>query len=124
MVVKDGIWLVKPILVKSLADALRSQLIEVQRQRVVSAGREQHIEAMYDYICSPQFVQRIKAVVDHQRVMTDELNKERNAMTRMWNKREKQIDGITNQMMSTAGEIQGLADDGMPLLDQIATLEV
>jgi hypothetical protein len=123
MVIRDGIWLVKPMLVKSLAEALRSQLIEVQRQKVVSAGREQHIEAMYDYICSPQFVQRIKAVVDHQQVMTDELNKERNAMTRIWNKREKQIDGITNQMMSMAGEIQGLADDGMPLLDQISALE-
>jgi hypothetical protein len=123
MVIRDGIWLVKPVLVKSLAEALRSQLIEVQRQKVISVGRDQHIEAMYDYICSPQFVQRIKAVVDHQQVMTDELNKERNAMTRIWNKREKQIDGITNQMMSMAGEIQGLADDGMPLLDQISALE-
>lgn len=123
MVVREGIWLVKPNLVKSLADALRSQLLEVQRQKVVSAGREQHIEAVYDYICSPQFLQRVKAVVDHQRVMKEELDKERNAMTRIWNKREKQIEGITNQMMSMAGELQGLADDGMPLLDQIGALE-
>lgn len=123
MVIRDDIWLVKPSLVKSLADALRMQLLEVQRQKVISTGREQHIEAVYDYICSPQFLQRVKAVVDHQRVMKEELEKERNAMTRIWNKREKQIDGITNQMMSMAGELQGLADDGMPLLDQIGALD-
>ncbi|WP_334031164.1 DUF2130 domain-containing protein [Alteromonas sp. P256] len=123
MVIRDDIWLVKPSLVKSLANALRMQLLEVQRQKVISTGREQHIEAVYDYICSPQFLQRVKAVVDHQRVMKEELEKERNAMTRIWNKREKQIDGITNQMMSMAGELQGLADDGMPLLDQIGALD-
>jgi hypothetical protein len=123
MLIRDGVWLVKPSLVKSLADALRNQLIEVQRQKVVNAGREQHIEAVYDYICSPQFLQRLKAVVEHQKVMKDELDKERNAITRIWNKREKQIDGITNQMISMAGDLQGLADDGMPLLDQISALE-
>ncbi|ASM54302.1 hypothetical protein PNIG_a2267 [Pseudoalteromonas nigrifaciens] len=40
------------------------------------------MEAIYDYICSPQFVHRLKAVVDHQEQMKVELDKERNAMLR------------------------------------------
>ncbi|WP_241764458.1 MULTISPECIES: hypothetical protein [unclassified Pseudoalteromonas] len=41
------------------------------------------MEAIYDYICSPQFVHRLKAVVDHQEQMKVELDKERNAMLRI-----------------------------------------
>ncbi len=123
MAIKDGVWLVKPNLVRSLAEALRSSLLEVQRQKAISSGREQHLEAVYDYVCSIQFMQRIKAVVAHQHEMKKELDKERNALTRIWSKREKQIAGITDQMVSMVGELQGLADDGMPLLDQIAELD-
>ena len=39
-----------------------TQLLESQRQKAVSAGKNEQMEAIYDYICSPQFVQRIKAV--------------------------------------------------------------
>lgn len=123
MVIKDGVWLVKPNLARSLVEALRSSLLEVQRQKAISSGREKHLEAVYDYVCSIQFMQRIKAVVAHQQEMKKELDKERNALTRIWNKREKQISGITEQMVSMVGELQGLADDGMPLLDQIAELD-
>ena len=81
------------------------------------------MEAIYDYICSPQFVQRIKAVVDHQEQMKSELDKERNAIQRIWKKREGQISGITAQMLSMCGELQGLVHGGMPMLDEIAALE-
>ena len=78
---------------------------------------------VYDYICSTQFVHRLKAVVDHQEQMKIELDKERNAMQRIWKKREGQITGITSQMMSICGELQGLSNGDMPMLDEIAALE-
>ena len=120
---RDGIWLVKPSFVKSVSEALRTVLTEAQRQRVVSAGKNEQMEALYDYICSTQFVQRIKAVVDHQEQMRLELEREKSAMQRIWKKREGQIGGITNQMMSICGELQGLSHGSMPLLDEIAALD-
>jgi hypothetical protein len=119
---RDGVWLVKPSFVKSISAALRTVLTEAQRQRAVSIGKNEQMEALYDYVCSTQFVQRIKAVVEHQEQMRLELDKERSAMQRIWKKREGQISGITNQMMSICGELQGLSDGSMPLLDDIATL--
>jgi hypothetical protein len=119
---RDGIWLVKPGFVKSVSEALRTVLTEAQRQRVVSVGKNEQMEAFYDYICSTQFVQRIKAVVDHQEQMRLELEKEKSAIQRIWKKREGQIGGITNQMMSICGELQGLSHGSMPLLDNIAPL--
>jgi hypothetical protein len=120
---RDGIWLVKPAFVKSVSEALRTVLTEAQRQRAVSAGKNEQMEALYDYICSTQFVQRIKAVVDHQEQMRLELDKEKSAIQRIWKKREGQIGGITNQMMSICGELQGLSHGSMPLLDEIAPLD-
>ena len=120
---RDGIWLVKPSFVKSVSEALRTVLTEAQRQRVVSVGKNEQMEALYDYVCSTQFVQRIKAVVDHQEQMRLELEKEKSAMQRIWKKREGQIGGITNQMMSICGELQGLSHGSMPLLDEIAPLD-
>lgn len=122
MLLKDGVWLVKPALVKGLAEALRTVLIESQRQKVVSVGKNEQMEALYDYVCSTQFVQRIKTVVDHQEQMRLELDKEKSAMQRIWKKREGQIGGITNQMMSMCGELQGLSNGSMPMLDEIALL--
>ncbi|NIZ05471.1 DUF2130 domain-containing protein [Pseudoalteromonas sp. HF66] len=122
MVMKDGVWLVKPALAKGLSEALRTVLTEAQRQKAVSVGKNEQMEALYDYICSTQFVQRIKAVVDHQEQMRLELDKEKSAMQRIWKKREGQIGGITNQMMAICGELQGLSHGSMPLLDDIALL--
>uniref|UniRef100_UPI004047E797 DUF2130 domain-containing protein n=1 Tax=Rheinheimera sp. TaxID=1869214 RepID=UPI004047E797 len=122
MLLLDGIWLVKPAFAKGIAEALRTVLTESQRQRAVSIGKNEQMEALYDYICSTQFVQRIKAVVDHQEQMRLELDKEITAMQRIWKKREGQISGITNQMMSICGELQGLSHGSMPMLDDIARL--
>lgn len=123
MLMVDGVWLVKPALAKGLSEALRIVLLESQRQKTVSAGKSEQVEAIYDYICSTQFVHRLKAVVDHQEQMKVELDKEKSAMQRIWKKREGQITGITSQMMSICGELQGLSHGGMPMLDEIATLE-
>ncbi|RYV01887.1 DUF2130 domain-containing protein [Shewanella sp. OPT22] len=122
MVMKDSVWLVKPSLAKGLSEALRTVLTESQRQKAVSVGKNEQMEALYDYICSTKFVQRIKAVVEHQEQMRLELDKERAAIQRIWKKREGQISGITNQMMSICGELQGLSHGSMPLLDDIALL--
>lgn len=122
MFMKDDVWLVKPALAKGLSEALRTVLTEAQRQKAVSFGKNEQMEALYDYICSTQFVQRIKAVVDHQEQMRLELDKEKSAMQRIWKKREGQIGGITNQMMAICGELQGLSHGSMPLLDDIALL--
>jgi hypothetical protein len=43
-------------------------------------------------------------------------------MQRIWKKREAQIGGITNQMMSICGELQGISKGSIPMLDDIALL--
>lgn len=124
MALYEGVWLVTPELARGLAEALRTVLIESQRQRAITAGKGEQMEALFDYICSSQFAQRVRSVVEGYEEMYDDLEKEKRAMQRLWKKREGQIGRISNQMVSICGELQGISSSSLPHLDSIATLEL
>lgn len=123
MIQYDSVWLVRPELVSGLSSALRTVLIESQRQKSVNASKGEQMEAMFDYITSNQFAQRIRAVVDNYESMRSDLDKEKAAMQRLWKKRETQIGQISDQMLSMCGELQGISATSLPMLDSIAGLD-
>lgn len=122
MLMYEGVWLVRPELVRALAEALRTVLIESQRQKSISAGKGESMEALYNYITSPQFAQKVRAVVDAYQQMRDDLDKEKSAMQRLWKKREAQLERITSNMLGLCGELQGVSQDALPQLDDIGML--
>lgn len=124
MIIHEGIWLVTPNLTKGLAEAMRTVLIESQRQRSIQAGKGEQMEALYDYICSSQFAQRVRSVVECYAEMQEDLEKERRAIQRMWKKREGQITRISTQVINICGELQGISSTTLPHLEDIATLEL
>jgi hypothetical protein len=119
----EGVWLVRPEVVSGLSAALRTVLIESQRQKSVSVGKNEQMEELFDYVTSNQFAQRIRAVVENYELMRSDLEKEKAAMQRLWKKREMQIGRISDQMLAMCGELQGISANAMPMLDNIAGLE-
>ncbi|MDC9725026.1 MAG: DUF2130 domain-containing protein [Gammaproteobacteria bacterium] len=119
----EGIWLVRPELVSGLSSALRTVLVESQRQKSVSAGKGEQVEALFDYITSNQFAQRIRAVVETYETMRTDLEKEKAAMQRLWKKRDMQIARISDQMLAVCGELQGISSASLPMLDNVAGLD-
>jgi hypothetical protein len=122
MVMHEGVWLVRPDLVKALAEALRTVLIESQRQKAISTGKGESMEALYNYITSAQFAQKVRAVVDAYQQMRDDLDREKSAMQRLWKKREGQLERITSNMLGMCGELQGVSQEALPQLDDIGLL--
>ena len=122
MVMHEGVWLVRPDLVRALAEALRTVLIESQRQKAITAGKGESMEAVYNYITSPQFAQKVRAVVDAYQQMREDLEKEKSAMQRLWKKREGQLERITSNMLGMCGELQGVSQEALPQLDDIGLL--
>ena len=116
----DGIWLVRPSTVTPVAQALRAILAESQKQKVISAGRNEKAEALYDYLCSPQFAQKIRGVIDAYDAMKADLEAEKKAMARLWKKREGQLERITSNIVGMAGELQGISHESLAQLDSIA----
>jgi len=122
MVMYEGVWLVRPDLIRALAEALRTVLIESQRQKSISAGKGESMEALYNYITSAQFAQKVRAVVDAYEQMRSDLEKEKAAMQRLWKKREGQLERITSNMLGMCGELQGVSQQALPQLDDIGLL--
>ncbi len=120
----DGVWLVRPEFARPLADALRAILIESYRQRTASSGKNTKMEALYDYVCSPRFAQKVRGVLDAYMSMRDDLEREKAAMQRLWKKREGQLERITVNVAGICGELQGLSTVSLPHLDDIAPMEL
>ena len=100
-----------------LAQALRAGVLDVHQQRLVSAGKGESMEALYDYVTSVQFAQKIRAVVDAFKRMREELESEKTSTQQRWARREKQIQLAMNELVSIAGNVQGLARQELPELE-------
>jgi hypothetical protein len=100
-----------------LAMALRERILEVHKQRAISAGKGEKMEALYDYLTSPQFAQKLKAVYGTFQAMQEDLQKERNAAEQRLARREKQIATGMKELLGFAGDVQGLAQQELPQLE-------
>ncbi len=113
----DDVWVTQNSTAVGVAEALRSGLIEVQRQRAIAAGKGEKMEALYDYLTSPQFAQKLKAVFDTFTLMNKELEQEKSVTLQRWARREKQLSTGMAQLLGVGGEIQGLAQQELPMLN-------
>jgi len=113
----EDVWVTAPATAIPLAAALRANLLDVYKARVASANKGEKMEAVYDYLTSPQFAQKLRAVYDAFRKMRAELDTERTTTTQRWNRREKQIQMATVQLIGVAGDLQGLAQQDLPQLE-------
>jgi hypothetical protein len=113
----EDVWVTSPAAAIPLATALRAGLLEAFRARVASANKGEKMEAVYDYLTSPQFAQKLRAVYDAFRKMRAELDSERATTQQRWNRREKQIQLATTQLLAIAGDVQGLAQQDVPQLE-------
>lgn len=113
----EEIWVTSWSTAVQLATVLRSGLLEVHKQRIASAGKGEKMEAVYDYLTSSQFSNKLKAVYGAFHRMRQELEAEKNQTLQRWARREKQLQSGVAELVGVAGDIQGLAQQELPLLE-------
>jgi hypothetical protein len=113
----QDVWVTAPSAAIPLAAALREGLLEAWRARLASANKGEKMEAVYDYLTSPQFAHKLRAVYEAFTRMRAELDTERAQTQQRWNRREKQIQLATAQLLGIAGDLQGLAQQDLPQLE-------
>ncbi|SRR5712692_9617353 len=116
------VWVTRFDAARPLAESLRVMLIELHKQRHASFGRNEKAELVYNYICSPQFAQRVKSIYDGFAAMRQELEAEKAAFARMWKKREAQLTRMQDGLLGVVGDLQGIGEDALPALDTVAAL--
>ena len=117
----DGVWVTEPRFAISLVIALRQTLIEVANTRLAQEGQETKMELVYQYLTGPKFRHRVEAIVEKFSDMQADLDREKKAMTRLWAKREVQIQGVIESTVGMYGDLQGIAGRA---LQEIEGLEV
>lgn len=113
----DGVWITEPRLALPLVIALRQSLIEIASTRQIQEGQETKMELVYQYLTGPRFKHRIEAIVEKFSDMQADLDRERKAMTRLWVKREMQIQGVIESTVGMYGDLQGIAGRVLPAIE-------
>jgi hypothetical protein len=116
------VWVARFDAARPLAEALRLTLLELHKSRVANEGRREKMELLYNYICSPQFAQRVKAVADGFAAMRQDLEAEKLAFARIWKKREAQLTRMQDGLIGVVGDLQGIGESALPELDAVAAL--
>lgn len=117
------VWVVSPQVVRPMAETLRVILLESHKLRQANIGKAEKMGQLYDYLASPTFSQRIRGVFDSFTTMQSDLDSERRALTKIWAKRQAQIDSVMKSMSTVVGELQGIAQNTLPDLQHIDALE-
>ncbi len=118
---RDGVWITQPRFAMPLAGCLRQSLIDVANTRKAQEGQETKMEMVYQYLTGPRFKHRVEAIVEKFSDMQEDLDRERKTMTRLWAKREAQIQGAIESTAGMYGDLQGIAGRE---LQEIESLEI
>jgi hypothetical protein len=105
----DGIWVADFDFIVPLAIGLRQSLIEIAGARQAQEGQATKMELVYQYLTGPKFRHRVEAIVEKFTDMQADLDRERKTMTRLWAKREAQIQGVVESTVGMYGDLQGIA---------------
>jgi hypothetical protein len=117
----DGVWVTSFRCALPLCSSLRQALIQVHANKRALEGQQTKQERLFDYLTGTGFKNRVAAIVERFKELQDDLDKERKAITKMWAKRQQQIDGAIESTVGMFGDFQGIAGKS---LQEIEGLDV
>lgn len=120
----NGVWVASWSCVRSVAIALRHALIETSRARRATEGQHGKMELVYNYISSGEFALRVKGIVSPYIEMQADLESEKRAFNRQWNKRQKQLDRAIASTTGLFGDLQGIMGSGLEVIEGMDALAI
>ena len=102
--------------------ALRRVLIEAAQARLATEGQHGKMELVYGYLSGPEFRNRIRGLVEPYIEMQADLESEKRAFTRHWNKRQKQLDRAITSTTGLYGDLQGIIGNGLQEIEGMDSL--
>jgi hypothetical protein len=113
--IKDGVWICSFSEVKALAGALRDGIIRVSNEAKKNENKGDKMQLLYGYLTSNEFAEQWKAIREGFMSMKLSIQKERDAMERLWKAREKQLEKVLLNAAHIRGSIEGIS--GMDSVD-------
>ena len=100
------------------------KIVAVIYLRQTQEGQKSKTEMVYAYLTGPQFRHRIDAIVEKFTDMRDDLDRERKTMTKLWARREQQLNGVLDSTAGLYGDLQGIAGRAMQEIEGLDVLMI
>jgi hypothetical protein len=114
---KDGVYICSFQEVRSVALLLRNAILKVHDVRKSQVNKGDKMTLLYDYLIGNEFGEQWKAIGEGFRQMRQSIQKERDAMEKLWKSREKQLEKVLLNAMHIKGSIEGIAGSDTIHLD-------
>jgi hypothetical protein len=121
---KDGVYICTFAEVRSLASVLRTSILKVFALSKSQEGKGDKMHMLYDYLTSHEFGEQWKAIREGFLSMKISIQKERDAMEKLWKAREKQLEKVLLNAAHIKGSVEGIAGSdavNLNLLEDEAT---
>jgi len=105
---RSGIWICQPRYAEGMAQLVRRRLLELGRAREALEGRGDKETMLFGYVTSGDFQQRVEATLRTFVEMEDTLAKERRAMLANWQRRERQLCRVRENLAAVCGDVRGI----------------
>ena len=110
---KDGVWICSFNEIKSLAFVLRDSLIKIYAAQASQENKGDKMSMLYSYLTGVEFRQQIEAIVEGFTELQDGIQKEKNAMQKIWKEREKQLEKVLLNTTNFYGSVKGIAGNAI-----------
>lgn len=116
---KDGVWVCNFSEVKALTQVLRDSILRIAQATKGQENKGDKMHMLYDYLTSTEFSEQWKAIREGFMSMKLSIQKERDAMEKLWKQREKQLEKVLLNAAHIRGSVEGIAgnDVHINLLD-------
>ncbi len=117
----EGVWVCSFEEFKGLSAVLREGVIQVSLAKKSQENKGDKVNLLYHYLTSSEFSMQVNAIIEGFEQLRAELEKEKNAMARIWKSREKQIEKVFEGTINMYGSIKGIMGNA---IGQVKVLEL
>jgi len=106
---RDGVWICSFDEVKAVSYILRDGIVKLFSAAKSQENKGDKMHMLYDYLNSNEFSEQWKAIREGFMSMKLSIQKERDAMERLWKSREKQLEKVLLNAAHIRGSIEGIS---------------
>jgi hypothetical protein len=115
----DGIWICSFPDALALVHVLRDGILKIFNAAKTQENKGDKMHMLYAYLTSNEFGEQWKAIREGFQAMNQSIQKEREAMEKLWKMRQKQLEKVLLNAAHIKGSIEGIAGSDNIQLDLI-----
>ena len=115
----NGIWICSFGIAIEIAEILRNNIVAISTALVSHEGKDEKMVAVYNYLSSPAFKFKVEAIIEAFATMKSDLDKEKNAIQKLWDKRETQLMRVIKNTAGMYGDLEGIIGNTLPKIEAL-----